>query len=290
MTTKLRFGQHLSLAAVLVAVMFLPFSSTGCGESVNNSEDSGVPVNARAAADVRGARIFFAHQSVGANIVEGLTSVSRTVSPEIRIIESASAVPETGSFFAHAKLGQNGDPKGKTDAFVAALEGPLRNRVDVAFQKYCYADFYADSNPADVFEHYRLGMERLHRDFPGLTIVHVTTPLTIVQTGPKAWVKRVIGRAPDHYADNLVREQYNELLRRHYKGKEPIFDLAALETSRADGSRPSVTFNGSPVYALLPQYSSDGSHLNESGQARVARALVSFLGDVVEHKQPVRAE
>jgi hypothetical protein len=289
MTTKPRFGRRLSVASLLMAAMLFPLSIAGCGDSVNTSDDSAAPVNARAASEVRDVRIFFAHQSVGANIIEGLTNVSRTVSPQIRILETSSDVPEAGSFFAHAKLGQNGDPKGKTNAFVAALEGPLRNRVDVAFQKYCYADFYADSNPTEVFEHYRLAMERLHREFPGLTIVHITTPLTIVQTGPKAWVKRVLGRTPDHYDDNIVREKYNELLRNHYKGKEPIFDLAAIETSRADGSRPSITFNGTPVYALLPQYSSDGAHLNESGQVRVAKALVAFLGDVVEHK-PVRAE
>jgi hypothetical protein len=272
----------------MLVAMFLPFSITGCGESVHTSEDS-APVTARAASEVRDARIFFSHQSVGANIIDGLTSVSRTVTPQIRILETSSDVPETGSFFAHAKLGKNGDPKGKTDAFVAALEGPLRNRVDVAFQKYCFVDFYADSNLGDVFEHYRVAMERLHREFPSLTIVHVTTPLMIVQTGPRAWVKRMIGRVPDNYEDNVAREKYNDLLRNHYKGREPIFDLAAIETSRADGSRPSVTFRGDTVYALLPQYSSDGAHLNELGQARVAKALVSFLGDVVERK-PVRAE
>jgi hypothetical protein len=287
MKAKHRFARRLSLASMLVA-MLLPLPMTGCGESVHTSEES-APVTARAASDVRDARIFFAHQSVGANIVEGLTTLSRTVTPQIRIVETSSKLPETGSFFAHAKLGKNGDPKGKTDAFVAALEGPLRNRVDVAMQKYCFVDFYADSNPADVFEHYRAAMERLHREFPGLTIVHITTPLMVVQTGPRAFIKRMIGRVPDNYEDNVAREKYNDLLRTHYTGKEPIFDLAAIETSRADGSRPSVTFRGDTVYALLPQYASDSGHLNELGQARVAKALVSFLGDVVEHR-PTRAE
>ena len=65
------------------------------------------------------------------------------------------------------------------------------------------------------------------RYLPAIAVfVHVTVPLTAAQSGLKSLVKRPMGRAPD----NVRLEEYNQLLRRTYAGREPIFDLARLES------------------------------------------------------------
>jgi hypothetical protein len=224
------------------------------------------------------ARVFFAHQSVGENIVDGLKSFQRDASaPSLRIVTMQESSELTGPAFIHAKLGKNGDPKGKTDAFVAALEGGLANSVDIALQKYCFVDFEANTDPRPLFEYYRDSLDRLQQEFPSLRILHVTVPIVVVQSGPRAVVKKWLGRTPDYYPENAVRERFNELMRRHYGPSGRLFDLAALEAARPGADPEPIMFQGQRLYTLLPEYSSDGGHLNREAQRRVASALVSFL-------------
>jgi hypothetical protein len=250
-------------------------------------EPSLADLSADARARLDQSRIFFAHQSVGQNIVEGLSALQkedRAAGPAIVDVKNTAA--SSGPFFAHARLGRNGDPKSKTDAFVAAMESGLGDRVDVAFQKYCYVDIDAHTDVPQVFAYYRQAMARLRERFPKTVLVHVTTPLMVVQSGPKAIIKKWLGRMPDHYADNIARERYNDLLRREFGGREPVFDLAALEASAAGHAPAPVRFREQPVYALLPESSTDGGHLNDAAQRRVATALIVLLGQVARPGSP----
>jgi len=223
-------------------------------------------------------RVFFAHQSVGQNIVAGLQRLqSESGSARIRIVELGSSPTDTAPAFIHARLGTNGDPKGKTDAFVAALENGLGGSVDVAFQKYCFVDFEAGTDVHAVFNYYRAAMDKLQQRFPKLTILHVTAPIVVVQSGPRAIVKKWIGRTPDYYPENAVREEYNQLMRAHYGKTGRLFDLAAIEASKPGATPVPIMFQGRSLYTLLPEYSSDGGHLNDDAQRRVASALESFL-------------
>jgi hypothetical protein len=70
------------------------------------------------------------------------------------------------------------------------------------------------------------------------------------------------------------------MLRKEYTGKEPIFDLAALESTNPDGTRLSFTQNGKTAYALVPTYTTDGGHLNEQGRKLVAEQLLIFLASL----------
>jgi hypothetical protein len=227
-------------------------------------------------------KIFFAHQSVGGNIIDGIkriaTQSGRSTIPVIEWKDGGlSDMDARTGFFAHARLGANGDPTGKTAAFVAALEGGLGSKLDVAFQKYCFVDITKSTDVAALFTSYRQSMARLHREFPSLTLVHVTTPLMRVQSGPRAIVKKWLGRAPDYYEDNITRERFNELMRREYSAREPLFDLAALEASRPGALPEAMQFGDSKVYTLLPEYTTDGGHLNEGAQNRVASELLVRL-------------
>jgi hypothetical protein len=70
-----------------------------------------------------------------------------------------------------------------------------------------------------------------------MTVVHFTNPLTQRQTGPKAWIKKIIGRPIGGVDDNIKRNKYNDMLINQYEGKEPIFDIAKIESTFPDSSR-----------------------------------------------------
>jgi hypothetical protein len=261
-------------------MLIVPLTTLACQPSANanhSSAESGITMQTMDRLD--SARIIFVHQSVGENIVEGLEGLKE--SSRLNIVDVATAKTTPGGFFAHAKLGKNGDPKGKTDAFVAALEGGLGQEVDIAFQKYCFVDIDAQTDVAQLFDYYRKGMDRLHQDFPQLRIVHVTAPLVHVQSGPRAVIKRWIGRTPDHYDDNAARQRFNALMRREYEGREPVFDLAALEASRPGQAPEPFQFRGQDIYELRPEYTTDGAHLNTVAGQRVAAELLAFLGRIL---------
>jgi hypothetical protein len=274
--------------AIVAVTLALPI--TACVQSRKETVQPG-PQDAQAAiASLSKARIFFAHQSVGGNIMDGLRRLRPASEPgTLRIVDWQSAAngdeDRSPAFFAHARLGENGKPASKTAAFISALESGLGNRVDIAMQKYCYVDIDTATDVAALFASYKQAMERLQNEFPRMTLVHMTAPLMSVQSGPRAIIKKWIGRVPDYYEENIARDRFNELMRREYAGRAPLFDLAALEASRPGGVPESVEFRNAKVYSLLPEYTHDGGHLNEAAQERIASEFVVFLARTLEQRQ-----
>ena len=268
-----------------MTVITVSLATVACGRPMdpNAQRERTLAAFADASGRLERSRIFFAHQSVGENVVEGVAALQRdSRASSLHVVDLTAAESAPGGFFAHARLGENGYPKGKTDAFVSALEGGLGRHTDMAFQKYCFVDIDAQTNVQQLFDYYRGAMNRVRQEFPHLRLVHVTAPLVHVQSGPRAVVKRLIGRAPDHYEDNMARERFNTLMRSEYRGREPVFDLAAIEASRP-GERPTpLRFHDSDVFELLPDYAAaDGAHLNEIAQKRIATELLVFLANVM---------
>jgi len=222
-----------------------------------------------------GLRVFFGHQSVGYNVVAGLQQLlADNARIDLRIVETDRPDDYERPIFGHARLGRNGDPRSKLDAFADLMEGGLAERVDIALFKFCYVDITARTDVVGLFERYRQVMGALRAKHPHTLFVHVTVPLCIVQTGPKAWAKRVLGRGDN----NLARCRFNALLRKEYAGREPIFDLAEQEATATDGVRWSYPQDECRVYALAPAFSSDGGHLNTVGSRAVAEQLLITLG------------
>jgi hypothetical protein len=160
------------------------------------------------------------------------------------------------------------------------MENGLGEKADIGFFKLCFVDIYAATDVQKVFGEYRSSMAELRKNNPKVTFVHVTTPLTIVQSGWKAFVKKIIWRSIDGYQDNIQREAFNELLRKEYKGNEPIFDLAMIESTLPDGRRAMFTKDGKAYPCLVPEYTNDGGHLNEKGRKIVAEQLLIFLASL----------
>jgi hypothetical protein len=259
-----------SQAALAAACLTLLAGEFGCvaksksadtttSPSTTGSTSSGTSTSEVSAALQRLAAkaIYFGHQSVGFNIMDGVQALIAGTSGTVpRVQETVSPSSMQAGVFAHAGNGSNGDPVGKTAAFRATIQGGVGAKVNLAFFKFCYVDFDGSTNVAAVFADYQSTMAALKSAFPGVRFVHFTTPL---MTGPNA--------------DNAVRERFSDLIRQTYGATEPVFDLAKVESTRADGSTES--FNG--VRALAAAYSSDGGHLNSTGEDVVAKSLVVFL-------------
>ncbi len=213
-------------------------------------------------------RVFFGHQSVGAQILQGVKALSAKEGVPIFIKDEL--VPE------------NGDPLHKLAAFKASVGAG--SRYDVALVKFCYVDIDAATDAAALFDHYRQAINELRARNPRTVFVHATLPLTTVQSGPKAWVKRALGRSPYGTVENVKRDEYNRLLRATYAGREPIFDLARIESTAPDGTPVTVTWEGITAPAMSPAYTSDGGHLNALGRARAAREFVVVLSQAYSLK------
>jgi hypothetical protein len=228
-------------------------------------------------------KIYFGHHSVGYNIIEGL-SETIAENPEIKlnIVESENPFALTGPMFAHSRLGRNHYPISKVDAFVSLMNAGFGRKADIAFFKFCFVDIVAQSNVNQIFSQYNQQVEQLRRQYPNTRFVHVTTPLTIVQSGPKAFIKSIIGRPIDGYEDNIKRHLFNEMMRKHFRDKDPIFDLAQVESTQPDGKRSAFKKDGKIYFSLDPEYTSDGGHLNEKGRKIVAKALLVLLASLAE--------
>ena len=131
-----------------------------------------------------------------------------------------------------------------------------------------------------LFSEYKNTMLQLKLNYPKTEFIHVTIPLKIVQTGPRAWIKKIIGRPIGGYEDNIKRNEFNKLLRTAYHEKEPVFDLALVESTYSNGSRQKFQYNSGDYYALIPEYSHDGRHLNEVGRKKVAEQLLISLANL----------
>jgi len=225
-------------------------------------------------------RVFFGHQSVGMDILAGVKDLqAQGASGELRVASTSDAGQLAPGTLAHAAVGTNGDPWSKIRSFKAFMDGGIGNTADIALFKFCYIDVDASTDVDRLFTDYQSVMSELKRQYPATRIVHVTMPLRMVQSGPKAVVKKLLGKPLGGYAENIRRNVYNEKLRSAYSGREPLFDLAHVESARLDGSRITFDAEGQQFAALNPQFTYDNGHLNEDGRVRAAREFVRVLAE-----------
>jgi lysophospholipase L1-like esterase len=226
--------------------------------------------------------LLFGHQSVGSNVLDGLALLAGPDGGGLRVVDvSRGATTVAAGTLAHAYVGQNGDPASKLDAFARAVDALGEPGVDVALVKLCYVDVTAETDGAALAARYLATLAELRRRHPRTTFVPVTVPLTTAQGGPKAWLKRLLGRSPYGLAENVRREEVNAALRAAAQGG-PLFDLARVESTAPDGRSETVTWNGRTAPALVPAYTDDGGHLNRDGKLRAARALLAVLSTLPE--------
>jgi len=229
-------------------------------------------------------KIYFGHQSVGYNIMDGLEDlIKESGSIKINVIESDGSGELPEYYFAHSRVGNNTEPNTKCDAFSEILTEEFAQQLDFALLKFCYVDLRAKDDPKAVFEYYKTTIDSIKKKYPHLTIIHVTIPLTAIQTGWKVPIKKLFNSEIQGYAENINRYNFNSLLRKYYKN-DPIFDLSEVESTYPDGSRTLFEQDGKTYFYLIPEYTYDGGHLNELGRQLAAKELVKILASIDKNK------
>ena len=221
-------------------------------------------------------KVFFGHQSVGDNIVDGIRDVmAADARLKLNIVESRNPESVPGPAFVETHIGQNTNPQSKNADFLATVNQGFQG---IALFKYCYIDIGETTDVQQMFNSYRAMVEKIHKEHPAVRIVHITVPLMSDDTSAKTWLKGMLGRNTVQ-DDNFKRNRFNALLRRTYE-KEPIFDLAEVESTRGDGSRSYGKKGNEIVYTLAPEYTTDGGHLNQTGRQIAAQRLLEVLAGV----------
>lgn len=233
--------------------------------------------------------VFFGHQSVGMNVLDGVKDLARENGVALVVADAPVAASIPIGTLGHAWVGENHKPETKLEGFARAIDAMPGAGVDIALVKFCYVDFSAQTDSRALLLRYQAVIAQLKRRHPRTTFVHVTAPISTVQGGLKGFAKQMLGKAPYGAIENVRRDEYNVLLREAYQGKEPLFDLASVESTAPDGSVETVTWNGQTAPILQSAYTDDGGHLNAEGRRRAARVLISVLASVPEPRSAAAA-
>jgi hypothetical protein len=228
--------------------------------------------------------IFFGHQSVGFNIIDGIIDIiNERDYIELNIIESCEQSVFDRPVFAHSQVGMNTKPFSKIKRFEEIMNSGLGSKVDIAFFKFCYVDIMKDSDPREIFDGYSAAIKKLKNQYPETTFLHVTVP---IRSAPmsikkilKQSVKLIIGK-PGIMEDNMVRQCYNKLLTTAYSETEPLFDLALIESVNTSGFCCYISKGMENVCVMSPEYTKDGGHLNILGRWKVAEQLLIILAEL----------
>lgn len=259
-----RFRRMAAREALLFALLG---SAGGCGAGPTATRDA-VPAVNSAALCTR--RVLFGHQSVGANLLDGLESLSREQGwSGLRIVDLGASGIEA-SAITHFRVGRNGDARSKVVSFERTLRSVAASPPDLAGFKFCFTDFDRSTDVEAVFRSYREALDRLSRDFPSVRFFHLTVPMVRDDSFPRVIVKRVVGKVTAQDV-NRVRARFNRLLLEAYG--PAVFDLATAENEGVhDRESPS----------LAAGYTDDGEHLNAAGKRVVGGRFAAFLAGLAE--------
>lgn len=234
-------------------------------------------------------RIYFGHQSVGANIIEGIRGLCRSDQLGLNIVESSQPQAYAAPIFGHSRIGRNQEPRSKIDAFAEILNAGLGNKVDMALLKFCYVDVADGSDVTGLFGYYHSVMTQLANAYLYTRFIHVTMPITVMPSLMRRFIGGLRRRRNRAAYDNLARADYNRLVIQAYAGRQPVFDLAAAESTAASGRMLRHSLHGREFYTLVPAYSSDGRHLSETGRRVVASEFLKYLAAVGTETPVTRA-
>lgn len=231
--------------------------------------------------DVAQMRVFFAHRSVGENVLDALPALYAENGVEAPAIVEASVAEDEPGTITHAEAGTNREPLGKIANFDAMVRSAPPGSIDVALLKLCFLDINRHTDVNALFETYSRTIAELERDFPQITFVHVTTPLKAEPAPVERWknvARSMFGRSlKENPANNVARTQYNDMIRAEFGGSGQVFDLAAMQSTAPDGSRVTGTHDSQPYEALYAGYTNDGGHFNPPAAQLAAADFVTVI-------------
>jgi len=228
-------------------------------------------------------KIYFGHQSVGYNIIDGISKIMQSNrSIKLNIVKTTDPAAFDQPIFAHSDVGKNDDTDSKIGAFGEYIQKGIGDKADIAFFKFCYWDIRRETDIKTVFSHYKAKLSELKAQYPKTKFIHFTVPLMSYQDGIKDKIKRALNMEIGPDVDNIRRNELNEMILKEYSGKDPIFDIAKIESTLPDGTRTSFSKDGKIYYYLASEYTHDGGHLNDAGMKIVAEQFLINLARIAE--------
>ncbi len=276
-------------AGALVMTALAATSLSGCEQQSQVQEPVSMDQVKADLLTISQARVFFGHHSVGNNILKGVQALADKTGVPLRIEEvtAGGTAPEGPGLF-HGKVGENLDPDAKIAGFASALGAEGEARYDVATFKFCYVDLDEGSkerSPGKLFDRYANNISAIEAAHPGVKVLHSTMPLMAEPPGKKTRLKRMLGLSISTDAANLDRNEFNRLARERFEGSG-LLDVARFEATRPDGSIAGFSAGGRDLEMLALEYTSDGGHLNDLGQERVAAAFLHRIAEAVRAQAP----
>jgi hypothetical protein len=229
-------------------------------------------------------KIFFGHQSVGYNIIDGIMDVMNERDYiKLNVIGAREPSAFGQPVLAHSQVGVNTKPFSKIKRFEEIMDSGAGSKVDIAFFKFCYVDIMRNSDPQEIFDGYCTAQKGLKKRYPDTKFLHVTVPIRSVPKGAKKYLKQtvklLIGK-PGFFEDNIMRQKYNDLVNKNYSKTGFLFDLAHIESVNAKGFGCYAQKGAQKVYVMAPEYTEDGGHLNSLGRKKVAEQLLIALAEI----------
>ncbi|MBU1087117.1 MAG: hypothetical protein KKD05_06315 [Candidatus Omnitrophica bacterium] len=223
-------------------------------------------------------KIYFGHQSVGYNIIDGIKDVM-TEMPNIKlnIIETKNPEDFKKGIFAHSTVGRNENPKSKIDDFKRIMDSGVGGKVDIAFFKFCYIDINSETDQAELLAYYKNTMNYLERKYPNTKFVHFSVPIRTTNNSFKARIRRFFNKDVWGDKENIARNKYNKNFMDEYVPNEDFFNIALYEATLPDHSLNYCAKRGNDYLALWSGYSEDGGHLSLLGKKYIAQKLLLFL-------------
>jgi hypothetical protein len=226
-------------------------------------------------------RFYFAHASVGGNIVDGLADLHRIKPDYYRLTPASAGAPpppatDQGTVYEYSR----GNPgwRAKVDSFATYVSnGWHRPKADVVLNKFCYIDQDAD------MDYYIRSMAALEAAHPDTLFVYMTIPLTTKGSDLRSMLR------PRGRAENYLRNVFNDNLRGWAKANNKVlFDVADIEAHVAGGSAETFTFKERVCQALCKSYTEDGRHLDDksgAGRQQVAKGFYALAAALLNERE-----
>jgi hypothetical protein len=220
---------------------------------------------------------FFAHMSVGDNILDGMADLQAQNPTRYTIAVNSGGADwfVTNSGILHRTLGHNYEPLTKIAVFDDYIRSSGFHAADLAMMKFCPGDLrpdYVTVTGQEIWDAYRPTMEALEQDYLGVRFAWWTFPLSSVTAGG--------GLGNDEKA------VFNTAVRDYCAANGCVlFDIADIQSHDPSGS-PVIDDNG--YEAMWDGYTDDGGHLNVTGRQRVANAVWWLLARAAPRELPYK--
>ncbi|MCP4707587.1 MAG: hypothetical protein GY869_03095, partial [Planctomycetes bacterium] len=220
---------------------------------------------------VRESYIYFCHQSIGSNILNGLDSLGDDESKyEVTrnyVMGSGFSLFRGNPAVGESQPGSNGNPESKITGFYEKMTTGtpvMGNNVQIAFHKFCYVDITSSTDVEAVFNSYKSNMEDLEDSYLDTIFVYTTVPLGL------------------GHDNDVARNAYNTLVRDYCSDNgKPLFDIASVEATQEDGDRCTFESGGKTLDRLCQEYSSGDPHLDSTGGRRIAKVMMLMFADLL---------